>query len=210
MDILENMKKRYATKLFYRNFKVSEEDKEKLLEIWLLTPSAFWLQPWRFVIVEDEQYKKRLRKASYWQPQTRDASFVIILCRVNDYSEKNFIDPYIKDMAEKRNKKVEDYAEYRQIILDFLYSKTKDELDSWATAQVYIALWNMITAAVTMWFDTCPMEWFNADSVGRKFKLEEKWLTPCVMLAVWKANPKDYYQTQAKVRYNKKDMIIKY
>jgi len=112
-------------------------------------------------------------------------------------------------MAKKRKKDILKYREYKAIMLDFIFSKTKTELDAWATAQVYIALWNIITAATVMGLDTCPMEWFNVDSVSRKFDLEEKWLVPCVMLAIWKGSPDDYYAWETKVRYNKKDIIIK-
>ncbi|MCT4616807.1 MAG: NAD(P)H-dependent oxidoreductase [Candidatus Gracilibacteria bacterium] len=209
MDILKNLKERYAVKLFNKEKIVSEADKEKLIEIGLLSPSSFGLQPWRFVIVESLEYKKKLRKAAFGQPQTQNSTFAIILCRIDDYSEKNFINPYIDDLVKKRGKTHEELADYKQVMLDYLFKMTKQELDAWAKAQVYIALGNMITSATTMGLDTCPMEGFNPELLEKHFSLKEKGLVPCVLLTVGYRDEKDFYAKEEKVRYDKDDMILR-
>ena len=59
-DILSSLSWRYATKKFDASKKLSEEQFETLLEALRLTPSSFGLQPWKFVVVENQSLREEL------------------------------------------------------------------------------------------------------------------------------------------------------
>jgi len=52
---------------------------EELLAAVAQAPSAYNIQPWRFVVVSDPDLKDRLAEAAYGQPQVRSAPAVIVL-----------------------------------------------------------------------------------------------------------------------------------
>ena len=61
MDFLELCKKRFSVRSFTTE-KVSEEDRQYIMECVRLAPSAVNMQPWKFVMVCSEDAKMKLRK----------------------------------------------------------------------------------------------------------------------------------------------------
>src|ERR1700759_4435078 len=56
------------------------EDLKRILDAGLHAPSGYNMQPWRFVVVQSPEQKKRLRAASYNQAKVEEASAVIVAC----------------------------------------------------------------------------------------------------------------------------------
>jgi nitroreductase len=52
---------------------------EELLAAVAQAPSAYNIQPWRFVVVSDPELKDRLAEAAFGQPQVRSAPAVIVV-----------------------------------------------------------------------------------------------------------------------------------
>src|ERR1700761_591138 len=59
---------------------IPAEDLKQILDAGLSAPSGYNTQPWRFVVVQSPEQKKRLRAASYNQPKVEEASAVIVAC----------------------------------------------------------------------------------------------------------------------------------
>jgi len=63
----------------FRDEKVSSEVLDQLLSLAGRAPSAFNLQPWRLVVVQDAALRERLCEAALGQPQVKSASVVLAL-----------------------------------------------------------------------------------------------------------------------------------
>ena len=59
---------------------IPAEDLRRILEAGLSAPSGYNMQPWRFIVVQSEEQKKRLRGAAYNQGKVEEASAVIVAC----------------------------------------------------------------------------------------------------------------------------------
>src|SRR6202521_3235802 len=59
---------------------VPENDLKKILDAGLSAPSAYNLQPWRFVVVREIEQRTRLRQAAMNQPKVEEAPVVIVAC----------------------------------------------------------------------------------------------------------------------------------
>src|ERR1700745_2949064 len=59
---------------------IPAEDLRQILEAGLHAPSGYNMQPWRFVVVQSPEQKKRLRAASFNQGKVEEASAVIGAC----------------------------------------------------------------------------------------------------------------------------------
>ena len=55
---------RHATKEFDAQKKISESDFNTILETGRLSPSSLGLEPWRFIVVENEALKDKLKPYS--------------------------------------------------------------------------------------------------------------------------------------------------
>ena len=59
---------------------MSTEEIETLLSLAILSPTAFNIQHWRFVVVDDLELRKKIKEVSWGQPQVTDSSLFIVLC----------------------------------------------------------------------------------------------------------------------------------
>lgn len=63
-DILKAYHFRHATKIFDDTRKISDEDFQFILETGRLSPSSIGLEPWKFLIVQNPNLRKRLSEVS--------------------------------------------------------------------------------------------------------------------------------------------------
>lgn len=172
----EAMKFRHATKEFDANKKISDEDFNKILEYGILSPSSFGFEPWKFIVVQNEQLREKLKEFTWGAQGTLPTAshFVIILAR--KAKGMKYDSSYIKHMMNDVKQMPQDVQEmYSQFYTkfqkeDFDLLESDRTLFDWASKQTYIALANMMTGAAYMGIDSCPIEGFDA-------KLTEKFLS---------------------------------
>lgn len=208
MNILEDLNWRYATKEFDAARPVSPEDLETLLDALILSPSSFGLQPWKFVVVENQELKDQLLPHSWHQKQVVQAGHVIVLCRPKTFGADD-VAHFIKSTATARSQDPETLSGYQEMMSGFLARMNEDQVADWMKNQIYIALGNLMTVAATMRIDACPMEGFIAQEYDKVLGLSEKGLTSVVVCPVGYRAASDKYGELAKVRYAKEDLVVR-
>lgn len=78
MSFLELAKRRYSVRK-YRNDPVEEEKLMQVLEAGRIAPSAVNFQPWQFIVLRDEEIKKKVA-ASYSKDWLLQAPVIIVVC----------------------------------------------------------------------------------------------------------------------------------
>ena len=138
---------------------IPQRDLRELVRLAGRAPSAFNVQPWRFVVVTDAALKERLREAAYGQPQVTGAPAVIVL-----YSDVGdalaTIDEAIHPdvQGEKRE------AQKKGIFGSFAH-RSDEEREAWGAQQSNIALGYLLLAAEGMGLGTSPMLGFQPAKV---------------------------------------------
>ena len=89
MVFLDLARKRRSVRVF-RSKKPSNDDIYYLLECARWAPSANNLQPWRFIVVNEEDSKKKVAKAAYGQTWVQQAPVLIIVCSLSNIVERQF------------------------------------------------------------------------------------------------------------------------
>jgi len=80
MDTFAAIEARRSVKVFDPNHTMSEEDINRLMEAVILSPTAFNIQNWRFVVVTDQEQKQKFREIGWNQAQFTDCSAIILIC----------------------------------------------------------------------------------------------------------------------------------
>jgi nitroreductase len=208
MDLLTQLNWRYATKQFDPTRKIPAHELDELLEALHLAPSSFGLQPWAFILVEDQKLRARVREHAWNQPQVTDASHFVVLCTPTTLTAKD-VEKYVQSIAKARGVEPSTLDGYKQMMLGFLEGKSEEQLRSWMARQLYIALGTLLTAAAIKGIDACPMEGFDPAGVSEALSLGKKKLIPVAFCALGYRSKDDPYAQFAKVRYPKKDVVIK-
>lgn len=143
----------------YRDVPVSDDELHTLLELTGRAPSAFNLQPWRFVVVRDQQTKDALRAAAYNQKQVGEAPVVIAMYADMEDTMAHLDEVVHPDLAP--DKKAGTIA----MLQNTFGGMTPEARGTWANAQSNIALGYLLLIAKSEGFDTSPMLGFQADQV---------------------------------------------
>lgn len=163
METKEAIRARRAIKHYDANYKISEQEEHELLSLTMLSPTAFNIQNWRFVVVRDSDLRKEIRAAAWGQAQVTDASLLIILCADLRAWEK---DPqrYWRNAPQ----------ETQDFILPSLknyYCDNEQAQRDEAMRSCGIAAQTLMLTAKSMGFDSCPMDGFDFEKVGQLIHL---------------------------------------
>jgi nitroreductase len=80
MELYEGLLTRRSVRLFDPDKKVSRQDLNDILRAACYAPSAHNLQPWEFVVIEDDEKKAGFRSVQPWTSFAKNASYVIVVC----------------------------------------------------------------------------------------------------------------------------------
>lgn len=207
-NLIDDLNWRYATKEFDSSKKISNSDFNVLAESLRLSPSSFGLQPWKFVLVENEQIRQSLVGHSWNQKQVVDASHLFVLARVNDLGD-SLVDNYLEDMIKTRGGSREDLKGFEDMMKGFLANMNDDQKSHWANLQIYIALGQLMTTAAHMRIDACPMEGFSKAEYDKILGLQEKGLSSVVVCPVGYRKESDKYATAPKVRFPMDELLVR-
>lgn len=137
------------------------EDLDEILRVTSLAPSAFNLQPWRFVLVQTPEVKDALAGAAFNQRQVRSAPAVIVL-----YTDMRDTLESVDEVLHPGMDPVK-RAQAREGVLRPFAAKTEAEREAWGAEQGNIALGYLLLAAEAHGYQTSPMAGFDADAVKR-------------------------------------------
>jgi len=187
---------------------VSKDDMETLLEAIRLSASSYGLQPYEVMVIEDPEVRAKLKPAAFGQPQITDASYLLVFA-YNTNVDRQYLDKFIKNNSETRNKPVEDFQDLREMIQNSVLTFTEDVKHIWASRQVYIALGNLLSAAADLKIDVCPMEGFDSAEFDELLDLKSKDLKSVTLATVGYRSEADQLKDAKKVRKSKDELFTR-
>ncbi len=178
MNVTEAIIKRRAVKSFDPQHQIDEAEIAKLLSLAMLSPTAFNIQNWRFVVVTDTALRKQIRAVSWDQAQVEEASLLIILTADLKAWAKNPARYWAN-----APKPVQDYLV--PAIGGYYQDKTQVQRDE-GMRSCGMAAQTIMLAAKEMGYDTCPMDGFDFDAVAKLINLPADHV-PAMFVVVGKA-----------------------
>ncbi len=150
MDTKQAIEARRAVKHYDANHKMSPEEIEELMTLAALSPTAFNIQNWRFVVVTDPELRQKIREAAWDQAQVTDASILIVLCAD--------LKAWEKEPSRYWRNAPEDVQEFVLPAIDAYY-RGKDQVQrDEAMRSCGMAAQTLMLAAKSMGYDSCPMD----------------------------------------------------
>lgn len=207
MNLIENLKWRYATKA-YNNIKVTEEKIDQILEAINLSASSCGLQSYRVFVVSNLEIQKKLGTDSY-NGQISSCSHLLVFAAFTDMSS-SYIDNYMAMTEKQRGLDAGALSGFRNGLHSYFSTINAEQKALWAAKQAYIALGTALIAAAELKVDATPIEGFNAATIDEVLGLKEKGLHSTVILALgYRDSEKDYMAATKKVRLPIDEMITK-
>lgn len=154
---------------------IPREDLDEILRVTSLAPSAFNLQPWRFLVVETPEVKNALAAAAYNQPQVHSAPAVIVLYTDMADTLANLDEVFHPGMDEVQR------DSSRAMILGSFAGNSAAEREAWGAEQGNIALGYLLLSAEAHGYQTSPMLGFDPDAVKKLLGLPDHVRIPALV-----------------------------
>lgn len=167
-QIMQAHTSRYATKSFDPTKKITEEDWETIIESARLSPSSFGYEPWKFLLIRNEEIKEGLKEFAGGAINSINGAshFVIALARKNVTIKSDYVRHIVEDVLGAEFAVDSPRSQYFDNFQKNSQQLTTDRaLYDWASKQTYIAMANMMTTAALLGIDSCPIEGFNKAKV---------------------------------------------
>ena len=177
MQVKEAIKQRRSIKHFDTSHEMTEQEINELLSLAILSPTAFNIQNWRFVVVSDKVLRQKIRAVSWGQAQVEEASILIVLVAYLMSWNKE-PSRYWKDAP----KPIQDYLV--PAIHQYYDGNPQVQRDE-AMRSCGMAAMNIMLNAKSMGYDTCPMDGFDFDKVSEILNLPKDH-TPAMFVCVGK------------------------
>jgi nitroreductase/dihydropteridine reductase len=207
MNIIKNLRWRYATKKFDTNKTLSEDQLTILKEAFNLTAVSYGLQTLKLVVIKDKAKREELVDLSFGQRQVVDASHLLILC-VQTEIDTDDVEEYfetIKSIRDTPDSVLEPFKNQLKSAFDEMPNTKKID---WSTRQAYIALGNLMTVCAMEKIDSCPMEGFNPEAYAKALNLDAHGLRSVLLLPVGYRAEDDMFADFKKVRKSIEKTII--
>lgn len=163
MQVTDAIQLRRAVKAFDPGHRMSEAEIERLMSLALLSPTAWNIQHWRFVLLRDPELRRQVRAAAWDQAQVTDASLLVVLTA---------------DLQAWRKEPARYWRNAEPGVRDWLVGALTQFYDGrdWlqrddAMRSCGIAAQTLMLAAQAMGYQSCPMDGFDFDAVGKLINL---------------------------------------
>lgn len=202
-SLSELIKERHSVRKYDPTFKISQEEIKDMLTEATLAPSSSNLQPWRFIVIQDQETKKELRSIAYNQEQVETASAIIAVLG----------DKEMYKSGEKIYKSAFEAGYIDEVTMNRLiegsnnnYPQAPEEVrKNIASFDAGLLSMQLMLIAKDRGYDTVTMGGFNKQQFAEKYNVPERYF-PVVLIAVGKAAAPAHKTTRLPLE----DVLIEY
>lgn len=184
IDFYSVLRERRSVRQYDRSVKIPRQEVKEILAEAILAPSGSNLQPWRFLVIDDQALKEKLHPIAFNQQQVLDASAVIaVLGDMEGYKQADKILQSSVDagyMTEEAKQTVVGNVIKRFANIDPRIIKETVLVDAGLVSM------QLMLAAKARGYDTGPMGGFNAEQFKEAFEIPDQYVT-VMLIAVGKA-----------------------
>ena len=163
MNVNQAIVERRSVKAYDPHHKMTEQEMSELMSLAMLSPTAFNIQNWRFVLVTDPVLRQQIRAVSWNQAQVEEASLLIVLTAdLNAWAKQP--ERYWQNAPKAA-------SDILVPMIGHYYENNLQVQRDEAMRSCGMAAMTIMLAAKEMGYDTCPMDGFDFDAVGKLLNL---------------------------------------
>ena len=178
MQVKEAIEARRSVKSYDPHYKIPQAEVDELMQLAILSPTAFNIQNWRFVVVTDPVLRQQIRAVSWNQAQVEEASLLIVLTAD--------LKAWAKQPERYWKNAPQAVADILVPAIGHYYENNEAAQRDEAMRSCGMAAMTIMLTAKDMGYDTCPMDGFDFDAVGKLLNLPADHI-PTMFVTVGKA-----------------------
>jgi nitroreductase len=181
LGLKDSIEQRRAARAF-KSDPIPEAILGEILRLGMRSPSGYNLQPWRFIVVREQENKEKLKACAFNQRQVGEAPVVLICCGDRRVGNSDYIESVIQ-MGIDAGGLNEQFANVmrEQIPALFEYHPCFENLEAWTNRHTMLAVAHIMIVAKSYGVDSCPMEGFVTTQVKEAFQIPAEVDVCCVL-----------------------------
>lgn len=190
-DFSKIMLERRSVRHYDETFKIPHDEMLEMIQKAITAPSSVNLQPWRFVVVESDEMKAKLKPLIRFNTLQNETSSAMVLIfgdmRCHDRGEE------IYDLAVEQGKMPSDVRdEQLAAIIPYYENFSKEKMTSVVTIDASLAAMQFMLVARTHGYETNPIGGFEEDLLAEAVGLDKDQYLPVMIISVGKAMTDGY------------------
>ena len=168
-EVIDILNFRHACKEFDSTKKISSEDLEVIIEGGRLAPSSVGIEPWHFIVIENQELKDKLGEVCFGGTKQIPtcSDFIIYLTRTPKEIKSNsaYIEHLFKDvqnLPEDASSRMKGFIKNTEDIIG-----DDRNMQAYANEQTYIALSSMMLSAAMLNIDSCAIGGMDKKAVEK-------------------------------------------
>ncbi|MTT33335.1 nitroreductase family protein [Terrilactibacillus sp. BCM23-1] len=186
IDFNTIIRERHSVKEFDPNVKISHEEMLKILEEATLAPSSVNLQPWRFVVVDDEKQKEKLQNLVRFNQRQLNTSAAMILI-LGDMNHFDYADEIFSLAVERNTMPQEVKDNYMTTLPKAFSSMSPQKIRETALIDGGLVAMQLMLVAKAHGYDTNPIGGFERKELLEALGVDTERYVPVMIVAIGKA-----------------------
>lgn len=171
MEVKKLYEERRSVNYFDKSKNLNESLLRRIVDLAVLTPSAFNLQPWRIIAVKSDDGKQKLYEFSNQQPKVLNAPVTLIIVGNKEaYSDSN---PVWEEMLDSVGGNEEMVNGAKQAAA-YLYGSSDERKLKFAESNAGLLAMSVMVAAKEYGVDSHPMSGIDFDKIAESFGLKDE------------------------------------
>jgi nitroreductase len=170
METNKIFQERRSVNFFDKNKKLNEQTLKDIINMAVLAPSAFNLQPWRIMAVSTPENKEKLFQLANKQEKIKESSYTLII--VGNKNGWNDANPVWQEMLKSVGGN-EQMVNGAKQAASFLYGTTDERKLKFAESNAGLLSMSIMIAAKDFGVDSHPMSGIDFDGIHAAFGLEK-------------------------------------
>ncbi|MGL4698100.1 nitroreductase family protein [Enterococcus larvae] len=187
-DLLTN---RRSVRAYDPSVKISKEEMQQMLTEAATAPSSVNMQPWRFVIVESDEGKEKLKPLIRFNTTQNDTSSAMILI-FGDLNCYEYGEEIYNTAVEVGKMPPEVRDQQLAAILPYYQSFSKEKMNDVIKIDSSLFAMQLMLVARAHGYDTNAIGGFEADQLAEAFDLDSERYVPVLILSIGKAADAGY------------------
>lgn len=186
MQLLDAIKQRKTVKMFDKQVKISREELAEMLSLAQLAPSKANLQPWRFVVVDEEEIQAKLREmVAFNGPPCGSAAALVMVLADLQYEKllDDILDHSIATGCLHANFKQNSY----NFLLGVHNQLTPQDIRDQVITDTSLAAMQLMLIAKEKGYDTHAVGIYDKQAVLETLEIDATRYVPVMILAIGKA-----------------------
>ena len=182
---------RKSVRVYDETYKISHEEMLEMIQEATTAPSSVNMQPWRFVVVESDEEKEKLKPLIRFNTRQNETSSAMVLI-FGDLLCYELGEEIYNQAVEEGKMPAEVRDQQLEAIIPYYQSFSKEEMNDVVKIDSSLAAMQLMLVARAHGYETNPIGGFEKDQLAEAFDLDKERFVPVMILSIGKAVEEGY------------------